>query len=95
MGMNMKSLETAIVEQNPHWASVPYDHLFDRQHNAPAFEDLRLQEIQIITGIRRCGKSTLLYTLINALMEEKDPRSILYINFDDPNYTQVCNDAAA
>lgn len=88
-------LEQVIAEQNPHWDKVPYDHAFKRLHDKEAINDLNLEEMQIITGIRRCGKSTLLHTLINHLMTQLDPQSILYINFDDPNYIPVCNDATA
>ncbi len=91
--MNTHSLELAIAEQNPHWAGSEYDHAFTRLHNHKAIEDLSLDEIQIITGIRRCGKSTLLQTLINHLAQQQDSKSILYINFDDPNYNAVCNDS--
>jgi len=58
-----------------------------------AIEDLNLEEIQVVTGIRRSGKSTLLQTMINHLSKEHDPKSILYINFDDPNFTEIYSDA--
>lgn len=89
------SLEQVIIEQNPHWDGRYYEHAFKRSHDEVAKNELRLPEIQIITGIRRCGKSTLLQELINHLMGETDPKSILYINFDDPNYTDICADARA
>lgn len=93
--MNIQSIGQTLVEQNPHWDNISYDHLFERLHTQDAVDDLSLEEMQVITGIRRCGKSTLLRTLINHLIHEHDPKSILYINFDDPNYSQVYNDAAA
>lgn len=86
--------EPALIEQNPHWDGTAYDHHFLRQHEVKCIKHLNLKEIQVITGIRRCGKSTLLQTLINALMEQKvPPQSILYINFDDPHYTSTWADA--
>lgn len=87
-------LEAALIEQNPHWSGRKYTHAFQRKHDREAISDLSLQEIQVITGIRRCGKSTLLQTQINALMQDIDPRSILYLNFDDPNYTEIYTNAA-
>jgi len=93
--MAMQHFEQAISEQNPHWFDVSYDHFFERLHNEEVLNDLTLDEMQIITGIRRCGKSTLLQTIINHLMKQVDPKSILYLNLDDPNYNEVCNDAAA
>ena len=93
--MGTQSYQQAIIEQNPHWEGVAYVHDFQRLHNQDVLDDVTLREMQIITGIRRCGKSTVLETVINHLMEKHDPKSILYINFDDPNYTSVYNDSAA
>src|SRR5262245_40158536 len=91
--MNIRTLEQAINEQNTHWDNTPYEHDFMRLHNKDVLDDVMLDEMQIITGIRRCGKSTLIQTIINHLMTEHDPKSLLYINFDDPNYNEVCNNA--
>lgn len=92
--MNTSSFDQTLIEQNAHWDGAPYRHQFTREHEAEAINDLKLDEIQVITGIRRCGKSTLLQTLINHLMNQESAKALLYINFDDPNYTDVCNDAA-
>lgn len=86
-------IELALIEQNPHWRGEAYPHAFSRLHNQTAVEDLAISEIQIITGIRRSGKSTLMQTLINHLLKHVDSQSILYINLDDPNYTEACTDA--
>lgn len=90
--MSISFLEQAIIEQNPHWTGAFYDHSIQRIHNAGVLRNLDLDEIQVITGIRRCGKSTLLETIINHLMKQHDPKTQLYINFDDPNYNEVCRD---
>lgn len=86
-------IEQTLVEQNPHWNNIAYKHTFARLHDKHAINDLAISEIQIITGIRRSGKSTLMQTLINHLIKSVNPKSILYINFDDPNYTEACRDA--
>jgi len=45
---------------------------------------MNAKEIIILTGVRRCGKSTLIYQMINRLIEEGiNPKSILYFNFDE------------
>ena len=91
--MSPQTFDQAIIGQNPHWDDVSYKHAFIRIYDEEVLSDLKLDEIQVITGIRRCGKSTLLETIINELMTENDSKSLLYINFDDPNYSDVCNDA--
>ncbi len=83
------------MEQNPHWEGKQYAQPYARLHDEQALDDLQFDEIQIVTGIRRCGKSTLLKQLIQHLCENQISRSILYINFDDPNYIEACNDPSS
>jgi len=46
---------------------------------------LDIKEIICITGVRRCGKSTVLYQLIDHLIEDGvNPVNILYFNLDEP-----------
>lgn len=46
--------------------------------------------IKVITGIRRCGKSCLLETIMEELRESGvPPKDILYINLDTRNYLSV------
>lgn len=46
--------------------------------------------IKVITGIRRCGKSTLLEEYKNYLLESGiDNKNIISINFDDNNYSHL------
>jgi len=87
------TIDQALLEQNPHWDGDTYAHALKRLHDKEAIQDLSLDEIQIVTGIRRSGKSTLLQLLINHLMTDKLHKQILYLNFDDPNYNEVCNDS--
>lgn len=45
---------------------------------------LRLREIKIVTGVRRSGKTTLLYQVIDHLLKSGvSPENILLINFED------------
>ncbi|CAN5317233.1 ATP-binding protein [soil metagenome] len=88
-------IEQVLIEQNPHWNGISYHHTLMRTHDKEALADLTLPEIQIVTGIRRCGKSTLLQTLINHLMSQVEAKSLLYINFDDPNYLEMCNNPSS
>lgn len=48
------------------------------------------QVIKVVTGIRRCGKSTLLKQFQDHLLEEKVPQDqIIFINFEDLDYEDL------
>jgi predicted AAA+ superfamily ATPase len=45
---------------------------------------IKLDEMKVVTGIRRCGKSTLFYQIINMLLKKGiNPKHILLVNFED------------
>jgi len=44
---------------------------------------LDMREIVVLMGVRRSGKSTLLYQMIEHLLKTNSSRNICYINFDD------------
>jgi len=45
--------------------------------------------IKVITGIRRCGKSTLLEQIALELREKVNENHIIYINFEDVRYSDI------
>lgn len=47
--------------------------------------------IKVITGIRRCGKSTLLQQIIEEIRENIDEEHIIYINFENLEYADIEN----
>ncbi len=48
---------------------------------------LRTDEIVTITGVRRCGKSTISLQVLKGLIKDKIPRAnTLYVNFEDPKF---------
>jgi hypothetical protein len=48
-------------------------------------QTLHLPEVKVLTGVRRGGKTTLLYQVMQVLMErDKSAACCLYVNFEDP-----------
>lgn len=82
-------MEQTLVQQNTQWQGEPFKGLKDRKIMQNLLKKQALPHIQIITGVRRCGKSTVFKLLINELMSEGvDPKSILTINMDAPVFIQ-------
>jgi predicted AAA+ superfamily ATPase len=51
---------------------------------------LKIPHIKDIIGVRRCGKTILMYQIISTLMKDNiDVKNILYLNFDDPELTDL------
>jgi predicted AAA+ superfamily ATPase len=88
-------METAIINQNPHWSGQCYQDLFHREVLHDLIKKCNTQHIQALSGIRRCGKSSLFRLLINHLMTKSAPKSILFLNMDDPMYYEVWNNPSA
>lgn len=52
--------------------------------------ELKIPHIKDIIGVRRCGKTVLMYQIISKLIERDIPaKNILYLNFDDPELTDI------
>jgi predicted AAA+ superfamily ATPase len=78
-----------LKKWNPWWVygSVPKDRLGLRREGLlnRLYILVKAKEIVSITGVRRSGKSTILYQLIDVLLSENIPsKNILYFNFDEP-----------
>lgn len=83
-------MNNAIIAQNKHWEDR-YTGLYNRAVFDELLTHLEVRHIQVLQGIRRCGKSSLFKLLINHLTQNADPRSILYLNLDDPFFIQYAN----
>jgi len=76
---------------NPWWRlkSVP-NHLVGhpRKILSQLKQALLVRQMTLITGLRRVGKTTLLFQLIDSLLKEKktNPEHILYYSFDETRY---------
>jgi hypothetical protein len=52
--------------------------------------ELKILHIKDIIGVRRCGKTILMYQIISKLIEDNiNVKNILYLNFDDPELTDL------
>jgi predicted AAA+ superfamily ATPase len=79
----------ALAEWNEWWSSGKVDPELvgrKRKQSGNAEEFLSFREIKTIIGIRRSGKSTLIYQFIDYLLKKNgvDPSRILFVNFEDP-----------
>jgi predicted AAA+ superfamily ATPase len=87
-------MEQTIINQNPHWTGKKYSNLLQRKVFESLKTNLQTKHIQILTGIRRSGKSSLFAMLINELMKENKPKSILKLNLDNPLFFEIWDNPA-
>jgi len=82
-----------LIEQNKHWDNQKYVSV--KRDVLDKFKSyLPLKQIITITGIRRCGKSTLAKQAINYLMETGVPKeNIFFINLENPYFLEYKHDA--
>jgi len=86
-------MRSAIILQNRHWKEK-YKNLLKRDTLETLISFIDLKQIIILTGIRRSGKSSIFKLLINHLVERNiEAKSILYINLDDPFFSDIIKDA--
>ncbi len=87
-------MEQTLIQQNKQWQGKPFKGLTDRKIMLNLLKKQSMPHIQIITGVRRCGKSTVFKLLINNLMSSGiDPKSILTVNMDAPVFIQYWDNA--
>lgn len=80
-----------LTDQNPWWTAgkVP-DVLrgYKREEYTPLLKSVDLPEVTIITGVRRSGKSTIMYQMVDALITSGyKPDQILFVNLEDAKLT--------
>ncbi len=82
----------ALSEWNPWWSTGRiHEELLGKERDLTrkAEELFSFREIKTLVGMRRCGKSTLLYQFIHHLLNgEVDPKRILFVNFEDPTLSR-------
>ncbi len=86
-------MKNILIEQNKHWQGYKYQSV-KREKFSKFISYLPLRQIITITGIRRCGKSTLLKQAINYLIDEGvKPKNILFVNLEHPYFLNYHHDA--
>ncbi|MBW6470546.1 MAG: ATP-binding protein [Methanosarcinaceae archaeon] len=76
-----------LVKFNPWWDEKGFDAGITREkYFSKVKKFLTTGEIVILSGVRRSGKTTLLYQTIYDLINNQnvDPKKILFVNFDEP-----------
>jgi len=81
-------MKEAIQRWNIWWENPQEIEKFigtERTTLSQILAELKIPHIKDIIGVRRCGKTVLMYQIISELMKKDiNPKNILYLNFDDP-----------
>ena len=86
-------MKELLISQNSHWIGTKLDFI-KRDKLSTLLEYLPLKQIITISGIRRCGKSSLAKQAINHLIESGvDPYNIFFINLEQPYFLEYKSDA--
>ena len=85
-----------LNEWNPWWENAELINKLRgeyRQEYEQLINSIDIKEITIITGVRRSGKSTIMYHIISNLLKKGiSPNQILFVSFDDKKLSQVSLD---
>ena len=83
MYMSLRSTFQSVISL--HQEELPYD-LIDRNFSLPTDKS----NIVTVTGVRSCGKSSLLKLAVNNLLKSGvEKERILYIGFDDERFSEM------
>ncbi|MDL1973729.1 MAG: AAA family ATPase [Deltaproteobacteria bacterium] len=84
MPKNTNKLPSALAPWNAWDGPSPYTGI-SRDITPTLLPLIERPEALVLTGIRRGGKSTIMFQLVEALVAQgTDRTSILYVNFDEP-----------
>lgn len=92
-------LEDSIRRWNPWWAekdSVIKLSGIKRELFPNILKCLNLRHIKDLIGVRRSGKTTIMYQIIKSLLNKgTNPKDIIFLNFDDPALNEATFDDIA
>lgn len=87
--MDNATIQQLIARWNPHFEGVSRGKWVGKIPREKYLRRLKkfldIRHVLILSGVRRSGKSTLMYQMIQSLIEEKDvsPKNILYLQLED------------
>ncbi len=89
----MAELLEIMSKMNPWWGGAEFSTGFVREKYLKKIRRyLSSKEILILTGVRRSGKTTLLFQSIDFLIKGGiDPKQILFVNFDNADLSHLKN----
>jgi len=86
-------MKNILIEQNLHW-NKQLSSSIRREQLTELIDYLPLRQVITISGIRRCGKSTLAKQAINHLITTGvNPYNILFVNLEQPYFLEYKHDA--
>ena len=86
-------MRNTIILHNKHWKNK-YENIHHRDVLQKLLKFLNIRQILVLSGIRRSGKTTIFKLLINHLIDNNiDSKEILYINLDDPFFSDICKES--
>ena len=80
-----------LQKMNPWWIGKDFDYGLIRGKYLEKIKSyLTTREILILTGVRRAGKTTLLFQTVKYLLEKGiEPKQILFVNFDEVDVSSL------
>ncbi|MCQ1534603.1 ATP-binding protein [Methanosarcina sp. KYL-1] len=90
----MPELVEILTESNPWWANRGFESGIQREKYIIKIKKcLENGDLTVLNGVRRSGKTTLLYQLIRGLIETEKvpPEKILFVNFENPAFVFLEN----
>ena len=80
----MAKIKEALMDFNPWWKGEFKARFKEREIYQKIQKFLALPQIITLTGLRRVGKTTLIYKLVeDAIRKGADPKNIIYFSFDE------------
>jgi hypothetical protein len=89
-------IEEYLQQANPWWRGEGFDAFVGKarpRYVEPISKSFLLDEIKVLFGVRRSGKSTIVYQLIDKLLQESvPPANIIFINFENNIFSPLINE---